>query len=69
MDLIIGVGFTMAEDIKNKQKIIQINFAIVDETYEEIPSNVTPILFRANEAAYLTGLIAGKMTKLMKLDL
>ena len=64
MDLIIGVGFTMAEDIKTQAKNYpDVNFAIVDETYEEIPSNVTPILFRANEAAYLTGLIAGKMTK------
>ena len=67
MDLIIGVGFTMAEDIKTQAKNYpDINFAIVDETYEEIPSNVTPILFRANEAAYLTGLIAGKMTKTNK---
>ena len=64
MDLIIGVGFTMAEDIKKQaENYPDVNFAIVDETYEEIPSNVTPILFRANEAAYLTGLIAGKVTK------
>lgn len=63
MDLIIGVGFTMVDDIKTQaENYPDINFAIVDETYEEIPSNVTPILFRANEAAYLTGLIAGKMT-------
>ena len=64
MDLIIGVGFTMVEDIKTQAaNYPDISFAIVDETYEEIPSNVTPIVFRANEAAYLTGLIAGKMTK------
>ena len=54
----------MAEDIKKQaENYPDVNFAIVDETYEEIPSNVTPILFRANEAAYLTGLIAGKVTK------
>ena len=64
MDLIIGVGFTMVEDIKTQAaNYPDISFAIVDETYEEIPSNVTPIVFRANEAAYLTGLISGKMTK------
>ena len=64
MDLVIGVGFTMAEDIKTQaENYPDVNFAIIDETYEEIPSNVTPIVFRANEAAYLTGLIAGKMTK------
>ena len=64
MDLVIGVGFTMAEDIKTQaENYPDVNFAIIDETYEEIPSNVTPILFKANEAAYLTGLIAGKMTQ------
>lgn len=64
MDLIIGVGFTMVEDIKTQAaNYPDVDFAIIDETYEEIPSNVTPILFKANEAAYLTGLIAGKMTK------
>ena len=64
MDLVIGVGFTMAEDIKTQaENYPDVNFAIIDETYEEIPSNVTAILFKANEAAYLTGLIAGKMTQ------
>lgn len=64
MDLIIGVGNTMAEDIKTQAaNYPEQNFAIVDQSYEDIPSNVTPILFKENEAAYLTGLIAGKMTK------
>ena len=64
MDLIIGVGNTMAEDIKTQaENYPDLNFAIIDETYDEIPENVTPILFKENEAAFLTGLIAGKMTK------
>lgn len=64
MDLIIGVGYTMAEDIKTEaNNYPEQQFAIIDESYEEIPENVTPILFKENEAAYLTGLIAGKMTK------
>lgn len=64
MDLIIGVGYTMAEDIKTQAKNYpEQQFAIIDETYEDIPKNVTPILFKENEAAYLTGLIAGRMTK------
>ncbi|RDY26148.1 BMP family ABC transporter substrate-binding protein [Romboutsia weinsteinii] len=63
LDLIIGVGYTMAEDIKTEaNNYPDQQFAIIDETYEEIPENVTPILFKENEAAYLTGLIAGKMT-------
>ena len=64
MDLIIGVGYTMAEDIKTEaNNYPEQQFAIIDETYEDIPKNVTPILFRENEAAYLTGLIAGRITK------
>ena len=38
-------------------------FAIIDETYDTIPENVTSILFKENEATFLTGLIAGRMTK------
>jgi basic membrane protein A len=64
MDLIIGVGNTMANDIKEEAKNYpEQKFAMVDETYDEIPANVVPIIFKENEAAYLTGLVAGKMTK------
>ena len=64
MDLIIGVGNTMAEDIKTQaENYPDKSFAIIDETYDTIPENVTPILFSEKEATFLTGLIAGKMTK------
>ena len=67
MDLVIGVGNTMKDDIETQAKNYpEQQFAIIDETYEKIPSNVTPILFKENEASYLTGLIAGKMTKTNK---
>ena len=67
MNLIIGVGYTMADDIKTQaENYPDVNFALIDETYDEIPSNVTPIVFKANEAAYLTGLIAGRMTETNK---
>lgn len=67
IDLIIGVGNTMAEAIKSQaENYPDQSFAIIDETYDQIPSNVTPILFKENEASYLTGLIAGKMTKTNK---
>lgn len=63
MDLVIGVGNTMKDDIETEAKNYpEQKFAIIDETYDEILPNVTPILFKENEAAYLTGLIAGKMT-------
>ena len=50
--------------LRRKLKVIQDQqFAIIDETYDDIPKNVTPILFKENEATFLAGLVAGKMTK------
>lgn len=64
VDLVIGVGNTMKDDIEAEAKNYpDQKFVIIDETYDEIPSNVTPLLFRENEAAYLAGLIAGKITE------
>ena len=64
MDLVIGVGFTMKDAIQEEAKNYpDQQFAIIDETYDSIPKNVTPILFKENEATFLTGLIAGRMTK------
>jgi len=64
VDLVIGVGNTMKDDIKTEaENYPNQKFAIIDETYDQIPENVTPILFKENEATYLAGLIAGKMTK------
>ena len=64
VDMVIGVGYTMKQDIqKQAENYPDKQFVLIDETYDTIPENVTPILFRENEAAYLTGLVAGKMTK------
>ena len=64
MDLVIGVGFPMKDAIEEEAKNYpDQQFAIIDETYDSIPENVTPILFKENEATFLTGLIAGRMTK------
>ena len=64
VDMVIGVGYTMKEDIEKQAKNYpDKQFVLIDETYDSIPENVTPILFRENEAAYLTGLVAGKMTE------
>ena len=61
VDMVIGVGYTMKEDIEKQAKNYpDKQFVLIDETYDSIPENVTPILFRENEAAYLTGLVAGK---------
>lgn len=64
MDVIIGVGNTMKDDIKTEaENYPDKTFVLIDETFDNIPENVIPILFKENEATFLTGLIAGKMTK------
>ena len=63
-DLIIGVGFKLTDTIEEAAKAYpQQRFAIIDGTYEEIPSNVQSILFNEEEAGYCVGLIASKMTE------
>lgn len=60
-DLIIGVGFNLSEAIENAAiNYPDQQFAIVDGSFEEIPSNVTPILFDEKGAGYLAGLAVGK---------
>lgn len=67
-DLIIGVGFKLTDTIEEASKNYpNQKFAIIDGNYEEIPSNVQPILFNEEEAGYSVGLIAGKMTETNKL--
>ena len=70
-DLIIGVGFKMADAIyQAAQDYPDQKFAIIDHNYEEegkeIPENLKCILFNEKDASYLVGLVAGKMTKTNK---
>ena len=67
-DLVIGVGFKIADAIKEaSENYPEQQFAIIDGTYDEVPKNVQPILFNEEEAGYLVGLIAGKMTTTNKI--
>ena len=67
LDLIIGVGYKTADAIeKAATNYPDIQFAIVDHSYENQPENVTSLVYEDNTASYLTGLIAGKMTKTNK---
>ncbi|MGL4912570.1 MAG: BMP family lipoprotein [Romboutsia sp.] len=64
VDLILGVGMKLAPAIEEGAKMYpEQKFILVDETYPEVPSNVKTILFNSQESAYLSGLVAGKMTK------
>ena len=66
-DLIVGVGFQVSDAIKKATELYpNQDFVMIDSTYDEgqeIPSNIRPITFNEQQAGYLTGLIAGKMTK------
>ncbi len=66
-DLIIGVGFKLADAIEESAKSYDDKqFALIDAAYEKQPANVTSLLFEDNVSSYLTGLIAGKMTETNK---
>ncbi len=63
-DLILGVGFKMGDAIKEAAaNYPDQQFAIIDYTYDPALPNVTGILFKANEASFLVGLIAAKMSE------
>ena len=63
-DLIIGVGFKLANTIEEAAKLYpNQKFAAIDCAYENIPSNVQPILFNEEESGYAAGLVAANMTK------
>lgn len=64
VDLILGVGMKLAPAIEEGAKLYpEQKFVLVDETLENPLENVEGILFNSQEASYLVGLIAGKMTK------
>ncbi|RDY24990.1 BMP family ABC transporter substrate-binding protein [Romboutsia maritimum] len=67
-DLIIGVGYNLADAIKEAAKNYpNQNFAIIDGNYKDgIPKNVRPILFSEEESGYLVGLISAKMSNANK---
>ncbi|WP_373599751.1 BMP family lipoprotein [Paraclostridium bifermentans] len=66
-DLIIGVGMKLAPAVKEASKMYpDQKFVIVEDSWEGLPKNVESILFNAQEASYLSGLVAGKMTKTNK---
>ena len=67
-NLIWGIGFAMADAITNTAKSNpDISYAIIDNAYDKTPSNVTGVVFRAQEPSFLVGYIAAKTTKTNKL--
>lgn len=62
-DLVWGIGFPLADSMLTIAKMNpDINFAIVDNSFEDCPFNVTGVVFRAQESSFLVGYIAGMST-------
>jgi len=65
--LIWGIGFAMADALTNAAKSNpDISYAIIDNAYDKTPSNVTGVMFRAQEPSFIVGYIAAKTTKTNK---
>lgn len=67
-DLIWGIGFMMGDVIKDSADFNpDQKYGIVDFSYgDETPENVVGVMFKAEEASFLVGYIAGKMTETNK---
>ena len=64
-DMIVTVGFLLADDtLAVAKKNPNVKFAIVDNAYSPAPpSNLIGLVFREDQAGFLAGMVAGKMTK------
>lgn len=62
-DLVWGVGFAMAKAVQGSAEVNDdVNFAIVDNAYDEVPKNVTCVTFKAQDSAFMVGYAAGLTT-------
>lgn len=63
-DIVWGIGFSLADALLQVAAMNpDINFAIIDQSFEETPQNVTGVVFKAEESSFLVGYIAGLSTK------
>lgn len=67
-DLVIGIGYKLEKAISEAAATYPDNkFAIIDSDFGgNIPANVNCITFKAQEASYLVGLVAGRVTESKK---
>ena len=62
--LLWGVGYACADAIEEAaQSNPDLQYAIVDNAYENTPDNVTGVMFRAQEPSFMVGYVAGKTTE------
>jgi len=65
--LLWGIGYACADGILEAAEANpDLQYAIVDNAYEETPDNITGVTFRAQEPSFMVGYIAGKTTETNK---
>ncbi|WP_330372942.1 MULTISPECIES: BMP family ABC transporter substrate-binding protein [Clostridia] len=63
-NLLWGVGYACADAVLEAAgSNPDIQYAIIDNAYENTPSNVTGVMFRAQEPSFLVGYVAGRTTQ------
>ncbi|HEY3194798.1 MAG TPA: BMP family ABC transporter substrate-binding protein [Candidatus Dormibacteraeota bacterium] len=63
-DMIVTVGFLLGDDTLAVAKANPTTkFAIVDYAYDKPPANLVGLVFREDQAGFLAGIVAGKLTK------
>ena len=63
-DMVVTVGFLLGDDTLTVAKAHPtVKFAIVDYAYDKPPANLTGLVFREDQAGFLAGIVAGKMSK------
>lgn len=66
-DLVICVGFQMNTAIEDAAKSYpETNFAIIDVSFENQTENISSLMFNAQEASYLTGIIVANKSETNK---
>lgn len=65
--LVWGIGFAMADAVAHSAKTNpDVQFAVIDNAFEDAPKNLTGVTFRAQEPSFLVGYIAARTTKTNK---
>lgn len=65
--LVWGIGFAMANALEQVAELNDdVNFAIVDNAYENVLENVTCVTFNSQDSSFLAGYAAGLTTKTNK---
>jgi len=63
-DMVVTVGFLLGDDTLAVAKANpNVKFAIVDYAYATPPANLTGLVFREDQAGFLAGIVAAKMSK------